>query len=469
MSARAETAAARAAVPASPILRAIEAQWRSREPGPLHELREAALHRFLLLGIPTSSDESWRHTSLRSLAAADFAAAPDVQSDHAGAGGSELADVETLHIANGIPRAADLSRLASAGFDITPLGTLSRSDPALLRRFLQATPDAAANAAADPQFADEENRFALLNTALFLDGIYIRFPGRISSGVPGEVSGAADRKVPPLRILHLTEGPGASHPRVIIDLQAGAAATVIEHHVSGSETESLCNAVTQVIAADGAQLEHYRVLAGGAQASHIDTLDLCLGKDSRCTQYTLCIGGALVRTTLDARLQAPGASLDSYALLMGHESRHADCVNVVTHAARDTSSRQTARAVAAGESRVVLNSKVIVRPGAARSESMQSCRGLLMSADAEIDTRPQLEIHADEVKCAHGATTGRLDPDMLFYLLSRGLDRATAQSLLVYAFLADVLTGMSAASTREAVDAALIAQLPESQLLEKFR
>jgi Fe-S cluster assembly protein SufD len=145
-----------------------------------------------------------------------------------------------------------------------------------------------------------------------------------------------------------------------------------------------------------------------------------------------------------------------------------DCVNIATHAAPDTRSRQTARAIATGESRVVFNSKVIVRAGAVRSESAQSCRGLLMSPDAEIDTRPQLEIHADEVKCAHGATTGRLDPDMLFYLLSRGLDRATAQSLLVYAFLADVLTGMPA-STRAAVDAALIGQLPGSDLLEKFR
>jgi len=129
----------------------------------------------------------------------------------------------------------------------------------------------------------------------------------------------------------------------------------------------------------------------------------------------------------------------------------------------------TARAIASDSSRVIFNSKVIVDAGAVRAESKQSCRGLLLSPTAEIDTRPQLEIHADEVKCAHGATTGRLDPDMLFYMLSRGLDRDTAQSLLVYAFLADVLTGMSVASARAAIESALIAQLPDSPTLRKFR
>jgi Fe-S cluster assembly protein SufD len=155
--------------------------------------------------------------------------------------------------------------------------------------------------------------------------------------------------------------------------------------------------------------------------------------------------------------------------LVGHENRHVDCVNIVTHAAPDTRSRQTARAIASDSSRVIFNSKVIVKAGAVHADSQQSCRGLLLSPTAEIDTRPQLEIHADEVKCAHGATTGRLDPDMLFYLLSRGLDRETAQSLLVYAFLADVLTGMSVASARSAIETALISQLPDSQLLRKFR
>jgi Fe-S cluster assembly protein SufD len=181
------------------------------------------------------------------------------------------------------------------------------------------------------------------------------------------------------------------------------------------------------------------------------------------------LGGGLVRAGLESHLDRAGACLESYSLLVGHEARHVDCLNIVTHAAPDTCSRQTARAIASGTSRVIFNSKVVVNPGAMHAESQQSSRGLLLSPTAEIDTRPQLEIHADEVKCAHGATTGRLDPDMLFYMLSRGLDRETAQSLLVYAFLADVLTGMSVPAARSAIEGALIAQLPDSQVLRKFR
>ncbi len=181
------------------------------------------------------------------------------------------------------------------------------------------------------------------------------------------------------------------------------------------------------------------------------------------------LGGGLVRTSLEAELNQPGAEIDCHSLLVGHEARHVDCVNIATHNARNTRSRQTARAIASGTSRVVFNTKVIVNAGAVHAESEQSCRGLILSPTAEIDTRPQLEIHADEVKCAHGATTGRLNPDMLFYLLSRGLDRETAQALLVYAFLADVLTGMSVQSARSAIETALISQLPDSTILETFR
>ncbi len=249
----------------------------------------------------------------------------------------------------------------------------------------------------------------------------------------------------------------------------GASATIIEHHVSQGDVAPLSNSNTHIALGKDAQLEHYRVYATGAGATHFDSLDIHQSQDSQCRQFTIVLGGGLVRSSLEARLNQRGASLESYSLLVGHQERHVDCVNIVTHAAPDTRSRQTARAIASDVSRVIFNSKVIVDAGAIGSDSKQSCRGLLLSPSAEIDTRPQLEIHADEVKCAHGATTGRLDPDMLFYLLSRGLDRETAQSLLVYAFLADVLTGMSVSSARSAIENALISQLPDSQILRNFR
>ena len=246
---------------------------------------------------------------------------------------------------------------------------------------------------------------------MFIDGLYLKIKTRVAA---------------PLVILHLATADGpdtVAYPRVIIEAAPGSSATIIEHHVRQGAQTPLCNSATRIALERDAQIEHYRVISTDPQTTHIDSLEVCQERDSGCRQFTIVLGGGLVRASLDARLNEPGAHLDSYSLLVGHEERHVDCVNVVTHGATDTRSRQTARAIASGTSRVIFNSKVVVQAGAVRSDSQQSCRGLLLSPSAEIDSRPQLEIHTDEVKCAHGATTGRLDPDMLFYMLSRGLDR----------------------------------------------
>jgi Fe-S cluster assembly protein SufD len=276
----------------------------------------------------------------------------------------------------------------------------------------------------------------------------------------------------PLLILHVgtADRPGtAAYPRVIIEAAPGAAGTIIEHHIQHGAVAPLSNSATLLALERDARIEHYRVFAAAEQAVHFDTLQVRLQGNAECRQFTVALGGGLVRTSLDARLNEPGAKLDSRALLVGHADRHVDCVNVVRHACARTVSRQTARAIASGTSRVIFNSKVVVDAGASQSDSQQSCRGLLLSPSAEIDSRPQLEIHTDDVKCAHGATTGRLDPNMLFYMLSRGLDRQTAQSLLVYAFLADVLTDMSESAARAAIESEMIRQLPDSQTLQGFR
>jgi Fe-S cluster assembly protein SufD len=309
----------------------------------------------------------------------------------------------------------------------------------------------------EPLSDADQQRWALLNTALFVDGLYLRITSRVPM---------------PVVILHVATAEATgniAYPRVIIEAAPGCSATIIEHHVAQGEHTPLANSNTHIALRQDSRLEHYRVFATGADATHIDSLTVRQDQGSQCKQFTIVLGGGLVRTTLEAHLDMPGASLDSCSLLVGHEERHVDCVNLVTHVAPDTRSNQTVRAIASDTSRVICNSKVIVNAGAIGAQSLQSCRGLLLSPTAEIDTRPQLEIHADEVKCAHGATTGRLDPNMLFYMLSRGLDRDTAQSLLVYAFLADALTGMSVASARAAIESAMIAQLPDSQTLRNFR
>jgi len=433
----------------SAALRSFEAQWRARTADALQPVREQAMQRFLKLGLPTLRDETWRYTDLRSLAAQSFEAAPcETRGAIDPAASLSLVDADqhaaTLSLINGcLP--PNVEKTSINGIEISSIRTLSQSDPKLMARFFPPATDA------------DQRRWVLLNTALFVDGLYLKITRQVTQ---------------PLVILHVSTGERAheaAHPRIIIDAAPGSSATIIEHHVSHGDIAPLNNSNTHISLGMDAQLEHYRVYATGAGASHLDSLDIHQAHGSQCRQFTIALGGGLVRSSLEAHLNEPGASLDSYSLLVGHEDRHVDCVNIVTHAAPNTRSRQTARAIASDVSRVIFNSKVIVNAGAAGSDSQQSCRGLLLSPSAEIDTRPQLEIHADEVKCAHGATTGRLDPDMLFYLLSRGLDRETAQSLLVYAFLADVLTGMSVSSARAAIENALINQLPDSQILRKFR
>jgi Fe-S cluster assembly protein SufD len=432
----------------SAALRSFETQWRARTPDALQPIREQAMQRFLKLGLPSLRDETWRYTDLRSLAASSYAQA-GCAAEGTPNGNEKLSLVNagqhasTLTMINGCPLlSAELP--AINGIEINSINAIYKQDSNTLKRFFESASDA------------DQRRWVLLNTALFIDGLYLKITKPVST---------------PLVILHVSTGAAAqaAHPRIIIDASPGASATIIEHHVSQGDTAPLSNSNTHIALGKDAQLEHYRVYATGAGATHFDSLDIHQSQDSQCRQFTIVLGGGLVRSSLESRLNQRGASLESYSLLVGHQERHVDCVNIVTHAAPNTRSRQTARAIASDVSRVIFNSKVIVNAGAIGSDSKQSCRGLLLSPSAEIDTRPQLEIHADEVKCAHGATTGRLDPDMLFYLLSRGLDRETAQSLLVYAFLADVLTGMSVSSARSAIENALISQLPDSQILRNFR
>ncbi|MEA3141475.1 MAG: Fe-S cluster assembly protein SufD [Gammaproteobacteria bacterium] len=429
-------------------LRSFEAQWRARTPDALQPLREQAMQRFLKLGLPVQRDETWRYTDLRSLAAQSFAAAScEFEGAPEANAPLSLIDAEqratTLVMVNGCaPSAAAIP--AIDGIEINSIRELSKVDPKSIMRFFEPVSDA------------DQRRWALLNTALFTDGLYLKITKAVSA---------------PLVILHVSTGQAdqAAHPRIIIEALPGSSATIIEHHITQGDVAPLSNSNTHICLRNHAQLEHYRVYATGPGATQLDALDIHQAAGSQCKQFTIALGGSLVRSSLEAHLSEPEASLDSYSLLVGHGDRHLDCVNIVTHAAPNTRSRQTARAIASNVSRVIFNTKVIVKAGAVHADSQQSCRGLLLSPDAEIDTRPQLEIHADEVKCAHGATTGRLDPDMLFYLLSRGLDRETAQSLLVYAFLADVLTGMSVSSARSAIENALISQLPDSQVLRNFR
>ncbi|HUY83266.1 MAG TPA: Fe-S cluster assembly protein SufD [Steroidobacteraceae bacterium] len=432
-----------AAVDQNAALRSFEATWRARPADALTALHTEAMERFLALGLPTSRDESWRYTTLRSIAARGFvdaAPAPAARASWLAAAGAE-----PLEIVNGYARLDERAAPRDPAYEALSLRSIAERDPAFLATRIAPLTDA------------EDERWTLLNRALFVDGIHLRISGRVAA---------------PILIVHSAESArddAAIHSRVIVEAEAGGEATIIEHQLGGAGHNTLVNHATQIELAAGASIEHYRIFSGDERSTHFDALSVAQSADSRCRQFTVALGGALVRANLRTQLDGSGAGHDSYALLVGQGARQVDCVNTVVHAASRTTSRQTARALGAGSSRVVFNSKVIVAEGTTGADSRQSCRGLLLSPAAEIDTRPQLEIFSDEVKCSHGATIGRLDENMLFYLLSRGIERPAARTLLIYAFLDDVLTGMSVQAARRSIEEALIGELPDPELLRTFR
>ena len=446
--------------PRSPALQSFDRIWEDRSKGftrslePMQAYRRQAMSRFLRLGLPTLRDESWHYTNLRILAQRSFAQSPGMPVAPGAANcrswlpGDDQWPV--IRLINALPQATDFG-CAPAGVTVSALRDLERADSQRL-------------AALMPPLSDlEPQRWALLNAALFEDGLHIKISGQCSV---------------PLLILHVgTPAVIAGenlvqefvNPRILIEAEAGSSAVILEHHVNGGAGALFSNSVCSVQLGDNAKLEHFRLFSGNAATTHADHLQVRIGANARMRQHTIGLDGGFIRVNLEATLAAAGASLDNYCLLTGHDARHLDCMNLVTHASPHTTSRQTARIIASGRSRAIFNSKVIVTPGAQKADSYQSSRGLLLSPTAEIDTRPQLEIHANDVKCAHGATTGRLDPDMLFYLLARGLDRGTAQSLLVFAFLADALREMSLPAVRASIESKLIEQLPDATTLRQFR
>jgi Fe-S cluster assembly protein SufD len=340
----------------SPALRSFESQWFARGPDPLSALRERAMERFLRLGLPSMHDESWRYTNLRKLSAQSYVDAPRAPTGTLQPtaqlcllGEDERA--ATLLMVNGYPVLPQRTDSSINGIEINSLQEISRADKKLVSQLLEPLSDS------------DIARWRLLNTALFVDGLYLKISTRVET---------------PLVILHLAtaDHPGtAAYSRVIIDAAPGSSATIIEHHVQDGADTPLCNSASLISLERDAAIEHYRVFATDHRTTHLDSLEVRQRQGSRCRQFTIALGGGLTRCSLEAELTEPGAELDSYSLLVGHEQRHVDCVNVVKHAGKHTRSRQTVRALASGASRVVINSKVVVDAGATHANSEQSLRG----------------------------------------------------------------------------------------------
>ena len=417
---------------------------RSAQALPQGPQRRAAIAQLSAQGLPSTRDENWRYANLRPLERLSFAPAPPVP----------LA--ESAALALPAPLVAGGRYVFLDGRFAPALSAPTRESQLRFTALASAEPSATAPA---PRPADE--RFALLNEAFATDGAVLQVTAR-----PGSTPGDPAEHLELLFVASSAAQAGAAYPRVELTLQPGARLTLIERHVSAGADDSFVNSAVRISLGAGAQLEHYRLQELAARAVFLDTLDAELAAGASYQLTGISTGAQAARATLHVRLAGQHAGLDMAIAALGDRQQVQDTFAQVEHLAPQARTAQTFRGIAAGRARVAFNGKVVVARHAIGTDSQQSLRGLLAGPEAEIDVRPQLEIYTDEVRCSHGATAGKLDDNMLFYLLSRGLDPDTAQRLLKWAFLGDVLAKIPLPQARREVERRLADVLQDATIKE---
>ena len=407
----------------------------------LPPLRRSAIDRFGALGFPTPKNEDWHFTSVAPLAERTFALAAHEPAAVSAAAVDALTfgqpDWPALVFVNGRFSPA-LSRVSSlpAGVRVLDLAAAWRSEGALLRRHVGVVAD----------FRDAA--FTALNTAFMHDGAVVLI-------APDTV---ADR---PIHLIHLaTAGLDGrmTHPRTLVVAGHHARATVIERYAALDDAAYFTNAVTEVVLEDGATLSHLKIQEEGARAYHVGTVQARQARDSHFQSFSFATGAALSRTNIYTVLGGEGSGATLHGLYIVDGTQHVDHQTRIEHASPNTFSREVYKGVLDGASHGVFNGKVYVRPEAQKTDGKQENNNLLLSERARVDTKPQLEIFADDVKCTHGATVGRLDETSLFYMKSRGIPSAMARDLLTYAFAAAVIEALELAPVRDALEATTLAR-----------
>jgi Fe-S cluster assembly protein SufD len=395
-------------------------------------VKAAALDRFIASGFPTQRDEEWKYTALRRLESRSFVIPETLAFDAAQVDRyiRAASGCCTLVFVNGRLAPSLSTPPADGSVQIRTLGEMLRTAPAEAAQ-LMSTP-------ASHSLED-------LNIALTHDGAIIDI--------------AADANVEtPVYVLHyVTSTPGSvtTHPLSWIRAGKNAKARVIEHFAGDDGSEYFSNAVTHIALEAGAVIEHYRLQEEGTRAFHIGSTHTHVDRDARFISYNIASGGSLARVSLDIALKASGAQTDQHGLFLVDGNRHLDLRTMVDHAAAHTQSTQDYRGIAADRGRGIFNGKVHVAPQSQKISAQQSSRNLLLNVGCEIDTKPALEIYADDVKCSHGATVGQLDNTALFYLRSRGVPEQEARSILTLAFAESVLERISVTGLRGYLEARL--------------
>ncbi|HXX46180.1 MAG TPA: Fe-S cluster assembly protein SufD [Candidatus Acidoferrales bacterium] len=413
----------------------LEKSAASHEPSWLRKLRQAGFARFSETGFPTSRDEDWRFTNPSAIAQTPFhlvrnghhmPSLADIAPHRISGAGCELVFVdgrfaEKLSSVGKLPNGVKVASL-SAEIAANP-GAVEPH----LGRYLNMQRDA----------------FAALNSAFIEDGAYIH----VAKGVVLES---------PIHLLFISTGhdtPTVCYPRNLIIADEDSQVTIVENYVSlGRGEKALCNTVTELIAGDHSVVSHYMIEREDEQAFNVSTLRIQQGRSADVASHSVLVGGALVRNNVHPVLAGEGSECLINGLFVGRDRQHLDNYMLVEHASPHCGSRQFYNGILDGQAHGVFHGRIIVHKDAQKTDAKQTNRNLLLSDTAQIDTKPQLEIYADDVKCTHGATIGQIEENSLFYLRSRGIDEASARRLLLFAFASECLDRMRTGPARTYVE-----------------
>jgi Fe-S cluster assembly protein SufD len=405
----------------------------------LDDLRSRGAAKFTALGIPTVRDEEWRFTNVTPLGSMDLALAGPISGAADRLNGFAYTDAPLrLVIVNGrfdttLSRAKGLPAGVVAG----SLALALKDYPDVVQRYFG-------------QLADFTTRsFDALNTAFVQDGAFVHLP----EGTVLET---------PIHIIYVTGADGSTvmaHPRTLIVAGANAQATIIESYIGASGETYFTNAVSEVFVGENAGVDHYKVQEESLDAFHIGSLHAHTSRSARFSSHSFSLGGKVVRNDALAILDGEGGDCTLNGLYLADRDRLIDNHTTIDHAKPHCGSHEVYKGILGGASRAVFNGKIIVRQDAQKTDAKQTNRALLLTDGATINTKPQLEIFADDVKCTHGAAIGQLDEEAIFYLRARGLNYAEARDMLIHAFAAQVLDGVRVQPLRDALEAELFEQL----------
>jgi len=415
---------------------------RQTEPAWLRELRVSAFDQFRREGFPTIRDEEFRFTPVAGIANRAFEPTFDgARSEPVAADLRAQVLVPGLQasevlFANGrySPELSSLRTLPK-GVRVESLAHVLATEPELIEPYLH-------------RFIKFEMQgFTPLNTAFAVDGAVIILP---DNAVVAE----------PLHLVFLSQGaaPFATHPRVLVVAGRQSQATIVETYAGVGEY--FTNAVTEFIAAEGSHIDHYRVQRESLSASHISSMHVHLDRAATFSSHAIILGGGLARNDVNAVLDGEGINCTLNGLYLVDGKRLVDTHTTIDHAKPHCESHELYKGILDQQGRGVFNGKIFVRQDAQKTDAKQTNKVLLLSDEATINTKPQLEIFADDVKCTHGATIGQLSAEQMFYLRARGIGKAEAQAILIHAFASDIVERIQVEPLRDQLEQVLLSRLP---------